>query len=48
MRAEQAECEESRAAHLGLAESYRAMIDTQRRRQLAAVGLKSDFRPPAR
>ena len=47
MRAEKADCDDSRAAHLALAESYRAMIDTQRRRQLAAVGLKSDLWPPA-
>ena len=46
MRADQAMCDDSRAAHLDLAESYRGMIDMQRRNRLAAVGLKAELQSP--
>ena len=44
MRADRAACDDSRAAHLELADNYRAMIDVQRRRRIAAVELKAE--PP--
>jgi hypothetical protein len=46
MRADQAKCDDSRAAHLDLADNYRSMIDLQRRRRLSAVGLKSELQAP--
>lgn len=46
MRADEAGCDESRAAHLGLAQGYRTMIDGQRRSRLAAAGLTPDLRAP--
>lgn len=46
MRADEANCDESRAAHLSLADSYRAMIDGLRRQRLAAVGLTPTLHAP--
>ena len=46
MRADQAKCDQSRSAHLGLAENYRAMSDVFRRRRLSAVGLTPTLHAP--
>ena len=44
MRADQAACADVRAAHSELADSYRALVDSHRRRRLVAVSVTPDQR----
>lgn len=47
LRAVRAASSEAREAHRGLADIFRARIDSVRRDKLAAVGLRAELRPPA-